>query len=50
MLVYSCNGLTNDDLGPGGDCNTQSQRIGICRAYGVFVAGWAVGGIVSDQV
>ncbi len=49
--MYTCDILTNDDLGPGGSCNTQSQRINNCRGgNGVLIAAWAIGGIVSDQV
>ncbi len=50
--MYTCNTLTIEDLGPGGDCDTQvSERIRNCRAgSGAMIAGWAVGGTVSDQV
>ncbi len=52
ILVYTCNTLTNDDLGPGGNCDTQvSERIENCQAgRGALIGGWAVGGTVSDQV
>ena len=53
VLVYSCDILndTTDDLGPGGRCHQQSERIGNCRGEsGILIAAWAVGGIVSVTI
>ena len=49
ILVYTCNGLTEEDIiGQGGDCDQQSRRINNCRSTGgLLIAAWAVGGSVN---
>ena len=50
MLVYTCNGLNETDLGSGGQCSQQSDRINLCRgSAGLLIAAWAVGGVVSTD-
>ena len=52
ILVYTCNGLTEEDLiGQGGDCDQQSRRIRHCRGTGgLLIAAWAVGGTVNALI
>ena len=46
-LVYVCDGLEGEDLGPGGNCDTNvSSRVLDCLASSLIGA-WAVGGTVS---
>ena len=47
MLVYICDGLEDEDLGAGGDCDTVvSSRVRNCLSS-LLIAAWAVGGSVS---
>ena len=46
MLVYICDGLEESDLGPGGECDDQSDAINDCLGE-LLIAAWAVGGSVS---
>ena len=52
ILVYTCNGLTEEDLiGQGGDCDQQSRRMDYCRGTGgLLIAAWAVGGTVNTLI
>ena len=46
ILVYICDGLQEEDLGKGGDCDTSiSERVGRCLGS-LLIAAWAVGGSV----
>ena len=49
MLLYTCDGLQESDLGPGGDCfdGSVSSRVTACTTQSVLLAGWSVGGSVS---
>ena len=48
VLVYTCDGLSEADLGPGGACHSQSDEINSCRgSQGILIAAWAIGGVVS---
>ena len=48
MLVYMCDGLEDDDLGEGGNCDTDvSSNIKQCL-QSLLIAAWAVGGSVSN--
>ena len=49
MLVYICDGLQEEDLGSGGNCDTEvSYRIKQCLKS-LLIAAWAVGGSVSKK-
>ena len=48
--MYTCNGLTDEDLGPGGPCHEKNEKIEECLdRSGIVIAAWAVGGIVSTN-
>ena len=50
MLVYICDGLEDEDLGAGGDCDTAvSSRVRNCLSS-LLIAAWAVGGSVSHCI
>ena len=50
MLVYICNGLKEEDLGAGGNCdNDVSSRVQSCLGS-LMIAAWAVGGSVSKLI
>ena len=46
MLVHICDGLEDSDLGPGGECDDQSDAINRCLGE-LLIGTWAVGGTVS---
>ena len=51
MLIFLCNayGLEESDVGPGGECDDQSDAVRNCLG-GLLIGGWAVGGSVSENV
>ena len=49
MLVYSCDGLEESDLGEGGNCdNGVSPRVQACLRS-LLIAAWAIGGSVRND-